>query len=446
MRNWDAQTVADACRADLVRAADGSSGGPARAVIDSRLAGPGDLFVGLSGERADGGSFAAAALEAGAWGVLVAPDWGEGLDRGNVLSAADPLLALHRLARTWRRELGADVIAVTGSVGKTSTKDLIAAMIAGHRPVVASRANFNTEIGLPLEVLSAPEGTEVLVLELAMRARGQIAELTAICEPDVGVITNIGPVHLEQLGSLAGVAKAKGELLEGMRDGATAVVPDGEPLLAELLRESLDVVTFGGPSADAHWQQPGRVALVGGETVELELPFVTGPQLTNSLAALAAARAVGVRPAGRIEVAFSPLRGQRVALADGSVVINDCYNASPPSMRAALDELATQQPAGRRVAVLGDMLELGPGELELHREIGAHAQAAGVELLVTVGARSAAMLEVFDGEAHAVADASKAAALVGELIEPGDLVLLKASNGVGLWVVADALSAEREST
>ena len=450
MRGWNAQTLAEAAGAQLVRrGSDGEGAGPARVVVDSRVVGPDDLFVGLQGEHADGGSFAPAALEAGAWGVLVGPRWRGSLgaiEGGAVLVAPDPLLALHAMARTWRRELAADVIAVTGSVGKTSTKDLIAAMIAPHRPVVASRANFNTEIGLPLELLSAPGGTEVLVLELAMRAKGQIAELTAICEPDVGVITNIGPVHLEQLGSLAGVARAKGELLEGMRDGATAIVPDGEPLLSGLLRESLRVISFGGPAADAFWEQPGRVAWLGDERSEVELPFTTGPQLMNSLAALAAARAVGVLVSGPVEVKFSPLRGQRVELADGSVVINDCYNASPPSMRAALDDLAMQHPAGRRVAVLGDMLELGLDELQLHREIGVHAEASGVELLITVGSRAAAMLETFEGESHAVADASEAAALVGDLIEPGDLVLVKASNGIGLWAVADALSDDEDSS
>lgn len=444
MRGWDADKLAHAAGAGTARdgaVAAATPGGPVRAVVDSRDVAPGDLFVGLRGEHADGGGFARAALDAGAWGVLVAPEWGEGLEGGVVLLAADPLLALHALARAWRRELGADVVAVTGSVGKTSTKDLIAAMIGSHRPVVASRANFNTEIGLPLELLAAPEGTEVLVLELAMRARGQIAELTAICEPDVGVITNIGPVHLEQLGSLANVASAKGELLEGMRDGATAIVPEGEPLLAGVLRDELNVITFGGPAADAAWEQPGRVARLGEERLEVQLPFTTGPQLMNSLAALVAARAVGVRPTGPIEVAFSPLRGQRVALANGSVVLNDCYNASPPSMRAALDDLATQSWDGRRVAVLGDMLELGPTELELHREVGAHAQASGVQLLVAVGPRAAAMLDRFDGDGRVVADAGEAAALMAELIEPGDLVLVKASNGVGLWAVADALSA-----
>jgi UDP-N-acetylmuramoyl-tripeptide--D-alanyl-D-alanine ligase len=171
VRGWSAQRVAEAAGASLVRGGGGGDG-PSRAVVDSRLVGPGDLFVGLPGARVDGGEFAAAALEAGAWGVLVARDRSVAGGAGAVLAAADPLAALQTLARAWRRELGADVIAVTGSVGKTSTKDLIAAMITPHRRVAASRANFNTEIGLPLELLAAPAETEVLVLELAMRGAG----------------------------------------------------------------------------------------------------------------------------------------------------------------------------------------------------------------------------------------------------------------------------------
>ncbi len=223
MKRWTAVEVAAAAGGELVRGARPGDG-PARAVIDSRAVGPGDLFVGLPGERADGGAFAADALRAGAWGVLVAPEWAaQPAVDGAVIAVEQPVAALGALARAWRRALGASVIAVTGSVGKTTTKDLIAALVAPQRRVASSRANFNTEIGLPLEVLAAPEGTEVLVLELAMRGFGQIAELTAICEPDVGLITNIGPVHLEQMGSLEGVARAKAELLVGMRDGGVAV-------------------------------------------------------------------------------------------------------------------------------------------------------------------------------------------------------------------------------
>jgi UDP-N-acetylmuramoyl-tripeptide--D-alanyl-D-alanine ligase len=343
-----------------------------------------------------------------------------------VLVAEDPLVALQSLARAWRRELGVPVIGITGSVGKTSTKELVAAMLAPQRHVHASRANFNTEIGLPLELLAAPADVEVLVLELAMRGAGQIAELAAICEPDVGVITNIGPVHLELLGSIENIAAAKAELLAGLRPGGTAVVPADEPLLEGLVPDGLTVVRFaaGDPLPDG-----------------LSLPFESAHMLLNARAALAAVRSAGVEPGGRVEYVAPPLRGEIVDLPRGARVLNDCYNANPLSMRAALAELSAQEVAGRRIAVLGDMLELGPDEIALHREIGAQAGSAGVDVLVTVGPLAAAMLDAFDGEGHAVADAGEAAALAGELVASGDVVLVKASRGVGLEVVAEALAA-----
>jgi UDP-N-acetylmuramoyl-tripeptide--D-alanyl-D-alanine ligase len=459
MRHWSDTRVAGTAGADLARGhPDGrAADGPKRVVIDSREVGPGDLFVGIPGERADGGSFAVDALRAGAWGVLVTPAWAADaveLQAGAVLVADLPVPALGALARAWRRDLAAHVIAVTGSVGKTSTKDLIAALVAPHRTVAASRENFNTEIGMPLEILRAPLGTHVLVLEAAMRGPGQIAELAAICEPDVAVITNVGPVHLEQMGSLEGVARAKAELLEGLYDGATAVVPSDEPLLEPWLRDSLQVVTFG-PGGDVRFEGSSlrggtvpdavpkqHVILARGERIELELPFDQAHNLMNTLAAVAAAQAVGVTPSGRLDVRFSSLRGERVLLGTGATVINDCYNANPLSMRAALDDLATHETAGRRIAVLGDMLELGPAEDEHHRDIGAYAATAGVDVLVAVGPRAARMLDRYDGEGHAVGSAAEAAALAGELLAPGDVLLVKGSRGVGLEVVAEALAAE----
>jgi UDP-N-acetylmuramoyl-tripeptide--D-alanyl-D-alanine ligase len=324
-------------------------------------------------------------------------------------------------------------------VGKTTTKELVAAMVAGRRPVVASRANFNTEIGLPLEVLAAPAGTEVLVLEMAMRGFGQIAELASIAEPDVGLITNIGPVHLEQVGSLDGVARAKSELLTGLPAGGSAVVPAGEARLRPWLREDLEVVTFG---AGGDVRLDGDTIVAHGERLDLELPFTAAYLRVNALAAAAAALAVGVRPQGRLDVAPPPLRGERIALPSGAELINDCYNASPLSMRAALDDLAAQDPAGRRVAVLGDMLELGADEERLHREVGEHAARSGVELLVAVGPRARATAAAFEGETRAVPDAAAAADAARELLRRGDLVLVKGSRGVGLEVVAERLVGE----
>jgi UDP-N-acetylmuramoyl-tripeptide--D-alanyl-D-alanine ligase len=448
MRSWDPERVAAAAGARLVAPPPAGSGGPDRATVDSRSAGPGDLFVGLRGEHADGGRFAPQALAAGAWGTLTDPSAAEAARcsvPGVLLAADDPLLALQRLARAWRRELGARTIGVTGSTGKTSTKDILTALLSPHVATVASPANLNTEIGLPLAVLGAPAGTEALVLEMAMRGPEEIAELTAIAEPDVGVIVNVGPVHLELLGSVEAVAAAKAELIRDMRPGGTVVVPAGEPRLEPHLRDDLDVVTFGeGGDVRLLSADGGRVEIdAQGERVELDLSYTQAHNRLNTLAAVAAALAVGVRPQGPVEVGFSAGRGERIDLPGGVAVIDDCYNANPMSMRAALDELAVAA-SGRRVAVLGDMLELGDGELDFHREVGAHAAQRGVELLVTVGPLAAAMLDAYDGEGHAVADAGEAAALLPELVEPGDTVLVKASRGVGLEAVTAGLAEAAE--
>jgi UDP-N-acetylmuramoyl-tripeptide--D-alanyl-D-alanine ligase len=433
---WSATQIAEAAGAEVALGA--SERGPTRVVIDTRAIEPGDLFVGLRGERVDGGRFAADALAAGAWGVLVGAEHAAGLS-GVVLTASDPLLALQRLATAWRRELDAAVIGVTGSVGKTSTKQLIAALLAPQRRVAANPANWNTEIGLPLAVLAAPPGTEVLVLEMGMRGFGQIDELARIAEPDVGVITNIGPVHLELVGSLEGVARAKSELLAHV---PVAVLPADEPLLDPYLGEGLDVVRFGTDVALEDFDPP-RVSILARELrVELEVPFTARHQLVNLLAAVAAAQAVGVEPNGAVDVSFGAMRGEHIALPSGVVIINDCYNANPLSMRAALDDLATQAPdGGRRLAVLGDMLELGAGEAEEHRSLGEYAASSGVDVLVAVGPLSAAaMPAAFGGESHTAADASEAAQVVAGLVRPGDVVLVKASRGIGLETVAEALA------
>jgi UDP-N-acetylmuramoyl-tripeptide--D-alanyl-D-alanine ligase len=427
VHEWSPEQVASAAGGRLVAPAPHAEG-PARAVIDSRAAGPGDLFVGLVGEHVDGGRFAAQALAGGAWGVLVSPEHADAARcamPGAVIAAEDPLTALQRLATAWRRELGCPVVGITGSVGKTSTKDILAAMLAQRLRTVANRENLNTEIGLPMTVLEAPAGTEALALEMGMRGPGQIAELTAIAEPNVGLITAVAPVHLELMGSIEAIAAAKAELVAGLRPGGTAIVPAGEPLLEAHRRDDVTTVTFG-PGGDVD-------ALPDG----LELPFDSAHMRRNALAALAAARALGVEPDGLLDVALSSLRGQRIELPGGIVVVNDCYNANPMSMRAALDDLAASA-SGRRVGVLGDMLELGPDEARFHAEIGAHARAAGVDVLVAVGPRAAHLADGY-GELIAVPDAQAAAAAVPALLQPGDTVLLKASRGVGLEVVARAL-------
>jgi UDP-N-acetylmuramoyl-tripeptide--D-alanyl-D-alanine ligase len=467
VRDWSAEQIARAAGAQQIARAAGAQPttrsapatiGPERVTIDSRQAGPGALFVGLKGAEHDGGAFAAQALAAEAWGVLVAPEHAEALNPGpqqTVLSAEAPLLALQRLAAAWRDALGASVIAVTGSTGKTTTKDLLASLLAPRRRVAATRANFNTEIGVPLEILAAPADTEVLVLEHAMRGQGQIAELAAISRPDVAVIVNVGPVHLELLGSIEAIARTKAELIEGLREGATAVVPAQEPLLEPYIKGVAHVITFGpggdvrlrgtAPGTNGQGPPAERVEIdLPGRVVELEVEFPQAHLRSNLLAAVAAASAVGVVPSGRVEVAFSAGRGQRTELPGGVTVIDDSYNANPMSVRAALEDLLATAPpggAGRRVAVLGDMLELGPGERSYHLEVGRQATAAAVDVLITVGPRAAAMAESFEGESLGAETAAEAAPLVRDLLRPGDVVLVKGSRGVGLEVVCSSLTA-----
>ncbi|HTR89462.1 MAG TPA: UDP-N-acetylmuramoyl-tripeptide--D-alanyl-D-alanine ligase, partial [Solirubrobacteraceae bacterium] len=406
----------------------------------------------------------------GAWGVLVSPAHARAAVRasaerghsgGAVLVHPDPLTALHGLARAWLAELragGARVVAITGSTGKTSTKDILTALLSAQVASACSPANHNTEIGLPLAILAAPAGTRALVLEMAMRGPGQIAQLTAIAQPEVGVIVNVGPVHLEPLGSVEAVASAKAELLAGLAPGASAVVPVDEPLLAPYMREDLRTFTFGPGGTfelleDGEGERgPGEVRIADhacGERIVLRPSFEEPHNLLNLLAAVAAMRALGLTPDGEVNVRFSALRGERSRLPGEIVLIEDCYNANPMSMRAALDELA-RSAGGRRVAVLGDMLELGPDERAYHERIGAYAAERGVQALVTVGPLARAMAAPFQtvaGEGGCtvvvrhVADAREAALALRELLRPGDTVLVKGSRGVGLERVGQELGS-----
>jgi UDP-N-acetylmuramoyl-tripeptide--D-alanyl-D-alanine ligase len=440
-----AARLASAAGGELVTG-DPERAGPERAVIDSRVVQPGDLFVGLPGATANGGEYAAAALEAGAWGAIVGREHRdralaatEGTVGHSACSAAaviavdEPLTALHSLARAWRRELGARVVGVTGSTGKTSTKDILAGLLGPRLATHPSRENWNTEIGLPLTILEARRGTEALVLEMAMRGEGQVAELVAVAEPDAGVIVNVGPVHLELLGTVERVAAAKAELIRDLQPGAACVVPASEPLLEAHLRDDLDTWTFG-PGGEVRLLSfdAGHAEIEAREEiVELVLSYSEPHNLLNTLAAVAAARALGVRVGGRVDVHFSSMRGEVVELPGGVTVVNDCYNANPMSMRAALEHLAGSD-AERRIAVLGTMAELGPDSERYHREIGAHAAALGIDVLVPVGEAALSYADGFDGETHPVATPEEAGMLLEELARPGDRVLIKGSRSVGL--------------
>ncbi|HEX7058450.1 MAG TPA: UDP-N-acetylmuramoyl-tripeptide--D-alanyl-D-alanine ligase [Solirubrobacterales bacterium] len=424
--------------------AEGTNDSPARAVIDSREA-PGALFFGLRGENVDGGEFGSAAIAAGAWGVVVPVDRAARLDGAWVFASADPLAALQDLARAWRRALGAKVLGITGSVGKTSVKDIARALLPGR--VHANRQNLNTEIGLPLTILEAPPGAETLVLEMAMRGPGQIAQLAAIAEPDVAVITNVGPVHVELLGSVEAIAAAKAEVIGALPEDGVAVVPVEAGELEPHLGSAPRLLRFG-PGGDVYAATrqinegvtQARIDTPLGSEV-FHFPFTEAHNLLNALAAVAAGVALDVSPAemsdGAADVGFSRFRGERLELGDGIVLVNDCYNANPVSMRAALDHLATLD-AKRHVAVLGEMAELGSAAAEYHRAVGEHARAEGIDLLIGVDEPAREY-----GPDELVGTPEEAAELLAAQLEPGDAVLVKGSRSAGLEAVAEALEELR---
>ena len=441
------ERIAEAGGLEVVR--EGGGGRPARAEVDSRRVARGDLFFGLPGANLDGGEFAGRALERGAWGVVVSPERAERVAVGSdgwVFAGVDLVGSLQALAREWRRELDCRVVGITGSTGKTSVKDIVRALLPFRTH--ASPENFNTEIGLPLAILAADPGTEVLVLEMAMRGLGQIAELCEIAEPDTGVITNVGPVHLELLGTLEAIAEAKAELLQGLGAGGRAIVPIDAEALEPHLADSLDTITFG-PGGDVHTvsarvvgrSTEARIATPAG-AADFAFPFAEAHNLTNALAAVAVGVALGAAPdelARRApDVTFSRLRGELLELPDGIALVNDCYNANPISMRAALESLAAMPAEGRRVAVLGGMGELGPDAAEYHREVGALARGLGIGPIIGVGelARDYAPDEW-------TADPEQAVAVADRLLGPGDAVLVKGSRAVGLEAFTDELVAKR---
>ncbi|HEY3765898.1 MAG TPA: UDP-N-acetylmuramoyl-tripeptide--D-alanyl-D-alanine ligase [Gaiellales bacterium] len=413
--------------------------------IDSRAVSPGDLFVALPGTRTDGVRFVAAALAAGAAAALVGGTPGDvPADDGSIV-VADPLIALGQVAAEVRRRSAARVVGVTGSTGKTSTKDILAALLRGRLATVASHANFNTEIGVPLTLCRIEAATEAVVCELAMRGMGQVAYLAEIARPDVAVITSVGPVHLEQVGTVERVAEAKAEILQPLRPGDTAVVPCDEPLLepyVEMCRAR--IVTFGtGAGADVRLAgfASGRAEIaLGGRTITVPVNFDQPHNGENLAAAVAACVGLGLDPAGpellagAAHVELSRWRGERHDLDGGGFVIADCYNANPVSMRAALRHLAAVADGRRTVAVIGEMAELGPAGPELHAQIGREAEGLGVDVVVAVGELSRA----YGGRWYA--DAAAAAAGAPEIVRPGDAVLVKASRSAGLEAVVEALT------
>jgi UDP-N-acetylmuramoyl-tripeptide--D-alanyl-D-alanine ligase len=382
-------------------------------VADSRVAAPGDLFVALN----TGVRFMDEAAARGA--ATLAPD--------------DQEAALAALASLVRARSEARVVAVVGSTGKTSTKDILGALCAPHTPTVWATASQNNEIGLPLTVCRLEPETKVLVTEMGMRGLGQIAELCAIARPDIALVTSIGPEHLALLGTVERVAEANAEAIAALPPGGTAVVPSACPELEPyLIRDDVELRRFD--PADVGFEDGRGRFRIDGRVLELELPFAQRHQALNVLAALHAYAALGLplerASAGARDIAISPWRGEQVALPGGGSVVNDAYNANPDSMRAALLDLAERAGDRRRVAVLGEMAELGQSSEEYHREIGTLAAELDVQV-IGIGEPARA----YDPVVWA-AGPDEALPEIQRFLRRGDVVLVKASRAIGLEGIA----------
>jgi len=375
--------------------------------VDSRRIEEGDLFVAL-GEGAD---YRKHAFARGAAATLV-PD--------------DAFAGLAALAGEVRGQSGARFVAITGSMGKTSTKDILAAICAPQVPTVAAERSYNAEIGVPLTVCRVERETKICILELAMRGFGQIAELCAFTRPDVGVITNVGPVHLEKVGTLEGVIRAKTELIDALPPGGTAIVP-ADFVVA---RQDLEIVRVGEDVRLESFQPPLLRTSLG----NVEVNFSAQHLAPNALIALAATRVLGLEIPERLEVAFAEWRNQELPLPGGGLVINDAWNANPISMRAALEHLRQLAAGRRRIAVLGEMAELGDYTDEAHRDVARAVEEIGVDVLLAVGERG----RVYGG--RPVADADEAIAVLRAELRPGDCVLVKGARVLGLERVAESLA------
>jgi UDP-N-acetylmuramoyl-tripeptide--D-alanyl-D-alanine ligase len=384
-----------------------------RIAADSRTVGPGDLFVALN----TGVRFVDDARARGA--ATLVPD--------------DQEAALAALASLVRSKSDARVVAVVGSTGKTSTKDILGGLCAPHAATVWAEASLNNEIGLPLTVCRLEPETEILVTEMGMRGLGQIAQLCAVARPSLVVVSHIGPEHLELLGSVERVAEANAEAIAALPPGGAAVVPArSRELEPHLGRDDVTFRRFDAAdveTVDGRW----RFRLDEG-VVELELPFTHRHHAVNALAALHAYAALGLRLAraheGAAGIRLSPWRGEELALPGGGFVVNDAYNANPTSMQAAIEHLAERAGTRRRIAILGEMAELGESSERYHREIARLASDKGVDV-IGVGEAARAY-----GPAFWAKSADEAVAIAREYLRPGDAVLVKASRAVGLEGIA----------
>lgn len=447
-----------------------------RVSIDSRTLQPGDLFFAIHGERFDGHTYVPAVLKAGAAAIVIArrdvlgPDDAPGAAKAGaadpapvVIQVDDTTRALQALARTVRRLSGARVVAITGSAGKTTTKEVTAEFLSGKFRTFRNKGNLNNHIGLPLSLLELRARPQMAVVELGMSAPGEIRTLVDIAEPDVRVWTNVAEAHLESFPSIEAIADAKAEILEGATSSTVLVANAGDSRIARRLRDFPGkVIRFGVDiEADVRAVDVKELGLDGmratvitpvGAAV-LTTPLLGRANLSNVLAGMAVALDAGLPLAdiiGRARtLAPAPHRGQVLRLPTGVTVLDDAYNANPLAVRRALEVLASDRQATRRLAVLGEMLELGRDAVRLHEACGRAAAEAGVDVLVTVGGEPARAM----GEAAAHSQSARrsrlivrhtdtselAADLIESLVEPGDVVLVKGSRGVRLERVVERL-------
>jgi UDP-N-acetylmuramoyl-tripeptide--D-alanyl-D-alanine ligase len=469
-----ASQIASASRAET-RVSTGDPDYPLRSFTwDSRSIQPGALFIALPGERCDGNDCIIEAFRRGAAVVLASrpPTPSERAAAqaasATLLVAHDGLAAFGHLATVWRRSITAKVVGITGSSGKTSTRELVAAVSATGFSTLESLANHNNEIGVPATVLKAQETTEVLVVEMAMRGLGQIAALCEIAQPHIGVITNVGDAHLELLGSREAIARAKAELIDALPEERGIAILNGDDPYSPAIRGServvqrhLRVMAYGLGAHNEVRAAHISYDAAGRPSFELWLPGHPEPLPTrlrlpgehsvrNALAAAATGLSLGI--AGRAiigaleQVEPPPLRQVRRELAGGTVILDDSYNANPDSMRAALGVLAHHPKDQRHIAVLGDMFELGPDELALHHAIGAVACESGVDLLLTIGERALALAEgarqagLAPEAVVSVATVEEAIALLRLQLPFAPVILVKASRSMRLERIAEELS------
>jgi UDP-N-acetylmuramoyl-tripeptide--D-alanyl-D-alanine ligase len=437
------------------------SGRPVRdGAVDSRAVEPGNLFVALPGERTDGHSFVGAALAAGAAAALVArpPEAADLAGRdATVVLVDDPLRALQAVASAWRTRFDPLVVGITGSIAKTSTKEAVATVLGAAMATLRNEGNLNNEIGLPLTVLRLRSGHRAAVLEMGMYVGGEISDLARIGRPEIGVVTAVQPVHLSRIGTIEAVEQAKGELVEALPpDGVAVLNADDERVRRMAVRTAADVVTYGfAEDADVRATQVRSRGIDGmrfdlrtaGGHRTVDIPTLGSLSVHNALAAVAVGLAAGLTVEAIVRALANgwsaPHRAQLVT-AGGITFVDDSYNASPGSVVAALELLAGLP--GRRIAVLGEMLELGADHDDGHRRVG-EAAAAVVDHLVVVGAGANGIAAGVGSGGQAavpsdvVPDREAARERLLELLRPGDVVLVKASRGIALDLLVDDLVA-----